>query len=118
MGLANVVITTTVVALAPIVILLLSGEKYVSAVPLFRILMIGYAISATFRTLSSNILFGLKKVNINMLINIVASGADILLNYWLITKRGAYGAATATVLSETIASIIAFSYTMWVIYKN
>ena len=118
MGLTNVAITVVVIALAPIIILILSGDKYSSAVPLFRILMIGYAISATFRTLSANILFGLKKVNINMMINIVASGGDILLNYVLIKQHGAFGAAYATITSETIASIIAFSYTVWVIYKK
>ncbi len=116
LGFTNIIITVAVVALAPIIVLVLSGDKYTSAVPLFRILMIGYAISATFRTLGTNILFGLKKVNINMIINIVASGADILLNYILIKKQGAYGAAYATIISEAIAAIITFSYTIWLIY--
>lgn len=116
MGLTNIMITAAVVLFAPLIIRVLSGSKYLAAVPLFRILMIGYAISATFRTLSSNILFGLKKVNINMVINIVAGGVDILLNYCLINKHGAFGAAAATVLSETLASIIAFSYVLWTIY--
>ncbi len=118
MGGTNVLITTVIILLAPIIILILSGGKYLSAVPMFRILMLGYCISASFRTLSANILFGLKKININMLINLVASLADIGLNFFLITRYGAYGAAIATVLSETIASVIAFSYTINLIYKK
>jgi Na+-driven multidrug efflux pump len=51
-----------------------------------------------------------------MLINIIASTVDIGLNYLLISKVGLNGAAVATVTSETIASIIAFSYTIWFIY--
>ncbi len=116
MGTANVIITITMIIFAPLIISIISGKKYVSAVPQFRILMIGFLISATFRILSANILFGLKKVRINMLINIIASTVDIGLNYLLISKVGLNGAAVATVTSETIASIIAFSYTIWFIY--
>ncbi len=115
-GLVNLFITFGVVLFAPLIIRILSGSKYISAVPLFRILMIGYAISATFRTLSANILFGLKKIGINMVINVVSSLADIFMNYFFVSKYGAAGAAYATVISEIIASVIAFTYTIRLIY--
>ena len=116
MGVTNTAIAAGIVLFAPLVISILAGNKYLAAVPFLRVLVMGYAISATFRILSSNILFGLKRVNINMLINGVACGADVILNYVLITKSGAMGAAYATVASETIASVIAFSYVIWVVF--
>lgn len=118
MGSVNFAIATGIVLFAPLVVSILAGSKYLAAVPYLKILVIGYAISATFRIMSSNILFGLKKVNINMLINGVACGADVILNYTLIIKSGAMGAAYATVISETIASVVAFSYVMWVVFKK
>lgn len=116
MGSANLVITVAAIAFAPLIIRVLSGEQYLPAVPYFRILLVGNCISSTFRLLSGNILFALKKVNINMITSIISGGLDIFLNYTLITKFSVMGAAFATVIAETVASIIAFSYACYYIY--
>ncbi len=118
MGLLNMTVAMVIILFAPLIIFILSGDKYADAVTPFRILMIGFAISSTFRSLSSNVLFGLKKVNINMITSIVSGGADIFLNYFFIKRYGIIGAAFATVISETIASIIAFTYTYLLIFKG
>ena len=116
MGAANLAIAGTAIAMAPLIIRILSGEQYLPAVPYFRILLIGYFISSTFRSLSGNILFALKKVKINMITSVISGCLDIVLNYYFITGFGVAGAAVATVTAETIASAIAFSYTYYYIY--
>ncbi len=116
LGALNAFVLLISIVGAPLIIRIISGNKYVSSVPPFRILMIGYAISSTFRIMSANILFGMKKVSVNMLVNIIAGLSDIALNMYMIPKHGMNGAAIATVLSEIIASILAFGAVLYYIY--
>lgn len=95
---------------APQIIFIFFSKKYLQAVPIFRILILGYLISGTFRTLSVNILASLHKVKINLLISFVSIICDITFNYTMITEFQVIGAAYATFAVEVITSIISFLF--------
>ena len=84
--------------------------KYIDAIPCFRILMIGYFISGTFRIPYGNILASLGDARAN-LINAIFSGvANIILDIVLIKQYGSIGAAYATLLVFIISSIIHYVF--------
>ena len=110
LGVINAVVCTILIILAPLVILILSGEDYLAAVPAFRILTFGYFVTGTFCMLSTNILAGLRKVNLNLIVSISSILADIILNYIFIQRFQAIGAAYATLSVEIITAILAFFF--------
>lgn len=80
--------------------------KYIDSVNCFRVLMVGYFISGTFRIPYGNILASLGDAKAN-LINAVFSGiANIILDIVFIKQYGSIGAAYATLLVFIISSII------------
>ena len=80
MGLFNLVLCCGLYLFAPIVIAVMSGKQYLSAVPIFRILMAGYFFEGTFRLLSTNILAGLRCVNYGLFVSITSAVIDIVFN--------------------------------------
>lgn len=94
---------------ASIIITVFSGSQYLDAVPSFRLLVLGYAVAGTFRSMSTNILAALRKVKFNIVISVISGVLDIILNYILITNYKMNGAALATLSTEIISSIIAFT---------
>lgn len=100
---------------APYVISLLFGFQYVEqATPFFRILMVGFFISSSFRVPAGNVLDMLHLVTKNLKISVVSGLLNILLDYALILKLGAYGAAYATVaiyfFYALLSNIAVFKY--------
>ncbi|MDB1953655.1 polysaccharide biosynthesis C-terminal domain-containing protein [Clostridium tertium] len=80
--------------------------KYIDSVNCFRVLMVGYFISGTFRIPYGNVLASLGDAKAN-LINAVFSGiANIILDIVFIKQYGSIGAAYATLLVFIISSII------------
>lgn len=112
----NISITIFVIIFARLGLRIMVGNKYDAAVEPLRILMFGYAISSTLRIMSSNILFGLKKVSINLFVNFIAGLFDVALNYFFIINMGIIGASYATVISEAIASVLAFVAVIYYVY--
>lgn len=113
MAFLNICLCVFLYLLAPYIISFTSGLKYLPAVPVFRILIIGYGISGTFRTVSINLLAGFRKVNYNLFVSIVSGMLDIILNYILIKKYQMMGASYATLLVEIVTSILAFGYLIY-----
>lgn len=117
-GILNIFICAILYILAPYIIAIVSGEKYIVSVPIFRILIIGYGISGTFRTLSTNILAGLRRVTYNLLLSITSGCCDIIFNYFFISKMGTIGAAYATLGVEIVSSIMGISYASYIIFNT
>jgi len=115
-GILNIIICSILYVLAPYVITIISGQKYIVSVPIFRILIIGYGISGTFRTLSTNILAGLRRVTYNLLLSITSGCCDIAFNYFFISRIGTIGAAYATLGVEIVSSIMGISYAIYIIF--
>lgn len=114
----NLAIGALLVIFAPLIISIISGSQYIESVYPFRVLVLGYVISGTFRHLSTNILAGLRKVGFNLISSIATGLADIALNYYFIIEFGMIGAAYATFLVETLASVISFGFVIYVLKKR
>ncbi|MBB6624640.1 oligosaccharide flippase family protein [Clostridium gasigenes] len=84
--------------------------KYMDAIPCFRVLMVGYFVSATFRIPYGNILASVGNVKAN-LINAIFSGVcNVILDIILIIKYGSIGAAYATLIVFIISSMIHYIF--------
>ncbi|WP_415283070.1 polysaccharide biosynthesis C-terminal domain-containing protein [Clostridium perfringens] len=101
----NLVIAIVCFLLAPFIIKILWGNDYMGAVPSFRILMIGFFISSTFRIPYGNILASLKCVRENFYNSILSGICNILLDIYLISRYGIIGAALATLIVFIVSSI-------------
>lgn len=116
MGLFNLVLCCGLYLFAPIVIAVMSGKQYLSAVPIFRILMAGYFFEGTFRLLSTNILAGLRCVNYGLFVSITSAVIDIVFNLMLIPNYEMAGAAYASLGAMVVSALLAFGYLIWMIY--
>ena len=102
----NFVIARLLFILAPWIIKLLWGAKYIDAVTVFRILSVNYFVSSTFRVNVSNLLASLRKVKLNFYINIVAGISNVVLDAVLIKQIGIEGAAWATLTVVVITTVM------------
>lgn len=102
----NILIVAFLVVFAPYIITILWGKKYISSVFPFRVLSCNYFISATFRYNIIYIMNAMRKVRAVLIVNIISGILDIGLNYLLISKFGAFGAAFATLLTITFTTSI------------
>lgn len=114
----NAVITCIICVMAPVVIRILSGEQYLPAVPVLRVLAFGYFFSGTFRTLSINILAAFRRVRFGLFISIVSCLTDIVFNYFFIIRFGMIGAAYATLLVDLITALLGFGYLVVLLRKG
>ena len=105
-GIMNFIIAAMLFILAPWIIKLLWGAKYLSALPVFRILAINYFISSTLRVNASNLLATMRKVKLNFYINIIAGLSNIVLDVIMISHYGANGAAIATLSVVVITTMM------------
>lgn len=117
-GTLNIVITVTLIISAPIVIQIAGGEKYADSLIYYRILSISYFFLATFRLMSTSLLSVFRKTTYNLFVAAITGILNILLDYIMISKYQAVGAAWATVLSVVIGSVLSFPYLMHIINSN
>ena len=103
---------------APLLISILSGTQYLSAVSIFRVLILSYFVSGTFRSMSVNTLTALRCVNYGLFISISSAVCNIIFNYIFIQKYGAMGAAYATLGVATVAAILSFGYMNYKLIKG
>ena len=115
--LLNSSISISGILFAPWIISILFGTKYLDAVPVFRVLMLGYFVAGTFRIPSGNILPANGKLRVNFWNAIVSGTANILLDVVMIKLYGAVGAAYATVIVYVISSVISTGY-LWSYLKK
>lgn len=106
----NAFISIFLIVFAPQVINLLFTKSYADSITVFRISVVGYFISGTFRIPSGNILSSMKAIKVNFYNSIVSGVANILLDIVLIKKMGSNGAAIATVTVYVISSLISNIY--------
>lgn len=114
----NLCLCTTLIIMAPFIIRIISGTKYLPAVPAFRVLVAGYFFSGTFRSFSINILAGLRYVNYNLFISIVSIFCDVVFNLYMIIKFGMIGAAYATFFVILVTTFLSVIFLLRVIYNK
>lgn len=109
-GIFNLIITTGLVLLAPVIIKVIFGTQYLDAVPVFRLLALSYFFSATFRKVIGNILVTQRKLKVNFWIGIFEGILNIVINIVLVSKFGVIGAAITTLIIVILSSLISYIY--------
>lgn len=117
LGCTNLIISTGLYIFAPFIVRVFFGVQYVDAVPVFRILVINYFFSGTFRTISGNLLVTQRKLKFNLLVAIISSSVNIVADYFFIQWWGSIGAAYATLLVVLVSSILSTSYLL-VVFRS
>lgn len=92
--------------LAVPIISIIFGEQYLDAVPCFRILMLGFFVTATLRTPTGNLLVTQRRLFANTLMGVLSIVFNVLLSFALIPSYGMVGAAWVYVLTMVLGSFI------------
>ena len=111
LGLFNALISVICIIFAPFIIRLFYGDRYANAVGIFRLLIVSFFISGTFRTYVGHVMSMLHEVKANFYIGLGACALNIVGDYFMIKHFGSVGAAYATisvVVFESIALMVYF----------
>ena len=88
------------------VILFIFGEQYLDAVPVFRVLLIGFFLTASFRTPTGNLLVTQRRLVSNTIIGVASIVVCVVGSYVLIPAYGMLGAAIVYDLCMLIGSVL------------
>lgn len=109
-AIGNGIIALGGILLSGWIVPLIFGTQYADAIPCFRILMLSYFFSSTFRTPSANILYTQRKVRVILTITLLSGVVNCILDVVLILHLRSIGAAIATLLVHIITSAMSFGY--------
>lgn len=104
------IISIVFIVFAPLIITMLFGDKYADSVLCFRILMVGFFFSASFKLPLNNIIYTMKKVKINIIATLIGGITNILIDPILIYYLGSVGAAITTCFVMIVNSIFVCLY--------
>ena len=99
-------ITLFFIVFARPVVVLIFGEQYLDAVPVMQIVMVGFFITATFRTPAGNLLVTQRKLVTNSVIGIILMIACVISSFILIPAYGMIGAALSYDICMLVGSIL------------
>lgn len=108
MFILNIILSAFLMIFAEPLIVLMFGSKYIDSIPVFRVLIIGYLIAATFRIPQGNLIAATGNVKANLLITIISGVVNIVLVYIFITFIGPIGAAYATLVVFVLSSVLSY----------
>lgn len=103
-GCINLFIVIVGIIFAPTIISIMYGNEYLDAIIPFRILMVSYFFSGTFRTIAGNLLVTQRKLMFNTFVAIMSGIVNIIADVVLIMNYGSNGAAVATLCVVIISS--------------
>jgi O-antigen/teichoic acid export membrane protein len=109
-GLFNLFLTVVLILLAPIIIRLVFGSQYLDSVAPFRVLVISYFFSATFRKVTGNLLVTQRKLKFNFWLGVFEGVFNIISNILLISYFGSLGASVTSLLIVVLSSTISVIY--------
>lgn len=112
------IVTFIFFVIAPWMIEILYGADYLESLVPFRILVVSFIFSATFRVISGNILAMLGRVKENLVMGIVECSLNIVLDYFLVKYYGSTGAAIATLSITIVGSLMCTVYLYYYLNKN
>ncbi len=115
-GIFNVIVSLMLMLFAKPIIIILFKEQYLDAVIPFRILCISYFFSATFRSISGNLLVTQRQLKFNLFVSIFAGLLNAILNILLIRSLQVNGAALATLVTTFICGLLSTLY--FIIYVS
>lgn len=96
---------------APVIILIVFGEKYRNVVGLFEILSLNYLVYCV-RNITGNMIAVIKKVRVNLLFSTISGLMNVALNLCLIPVFGSAGAAIATLIVTSVITLLNSAY-LW-----
>ena len=117
LGLGMLVVVVGCCVLAEPITLLLFGERYLDSVPIFRLLMIGFLISAVFVVPTGNLLVTQRKLLFNTFVGIVSIVTNIATSMLLIPGQGMVGAALSYDITMAVGAILSVGYYLYVIFR-
>lgn len=114
----NAILAGGLFIISPYIIPFMFGKQYADAIPIFRLLMLNYFISSTFRILSGNLLVTQRKLKFNLFNAILTSSINIIADYYFIGMWGSLGAAYATMLVVAVSSVLSTTYLIYVLTRK
>lgn len=109
-GIFHLLVAAGGIALAYPGFRLVFGPEYLAAVPPFRILMVSFFVSGTFRTMAGNLLVTQRRLQFNLVNGIIGAAVNILCSLWLIPRYSSIGAALAQLISMTVTGALGTGY--------
>lgn len=100
------------------IIIIVFGNQYADAVPVFKILIIAFFFQSSFRGICGNLLVTQRKVKFNLIESILTGIVNIIGDYVLIQKYGAVGVAISTLIVMIFSGILATTYYFFVLNKK
>lgn len=108
--LTHIVICGLVILFSKYIILIIYGNQYLDTIPTFIVLTVGLLFSSGIKVPCSNFLHCLRKIKVNIIINIISAIINIVLNYIFIIRYGYIGAAIATTIINILSSVYYIMY--------
>lgn len=91
---------------------------YTNAIPIFRVLSVGFFFSGTFRILSGNVLVMLHRLKVNSVVAVISGLLNVILDYFWIKQYGSIGAAYATTAIYIISGVLSTAYVAYYIFRR
>lgn len=86
------------------------GEQYLPALPIMTILLVSSVINNGLRYPTANILSAMGQVRVNMAVSAAGTVLQLLLNWLLIPRYGAYGTAICSVVVYACMAVAVITY--------
>ena len=110
LAIISITISLTGYIFAPQIIKIIFDKQYLTATPVFRVMMLTFFISCTFRIPYGNILAMLHLVKVNFWLGLIECSVNIVADVILIQKYGSIGAAYATLIITILSSVMSGMY--------
>lgn len=102
----NGIISLLLIIFSNPIVFIVFGKEYIDAVPIFNVMVLNYFVSASFYSITGNLLVAQRKVGYNLIVNILTGTLSIVLNILFIPKLGSMGAALSVLLTSIFGSIV------------
>lgn len=106
LGIVSATIVVICAIFAPLVISIVFGNEYDSAVPVFQVLILTFFFSATFRLIYGNVLAMLHLVKVNFVLSVIECVINIIADVVMIKNYGSIGAAYTTLFITVFSSLL------------
>lgn len=118
LGIFNLIIVLGGILYSNWLIRFLFGLQYLDMLIPFRILMVSYFFSGTFKVLAGNILVTQRKLKANFVIYIFSSFVNILGDFIFVAQYGAIGASMVTLAVMALTGITSCFYLLYSLDKH
>lgn len=112
------VMCTGLIIFAKPIFMIVFGTDYYDAIPIYIVLVIGLFFTSAIKIPTANVLVSLRKINVNIISNIICIVVNFVSNIIFLKLFGIIGAAITTTLTNIISATIYIIYLNRYIKKN